>query len=1836
MKKMLLIAAMAAGCFLPLGVFAQLANWTVPKAGTKFPVNSSGQINGLCRIVQLKFHPTNVNKFYAVTSQGGLFTSQDQGTNWLVAAGTETLTDNCASICVDYTNDQHLLLGTGDPSYYYNGSGIKVSNDGGASFSSTGLTNCLVTHILQHPLSSNVFVAATNKGIYQSTDGGNTWAAKTSTTIPFCDLKSKAAANSRVLYAATKDAPSKFFRSTDFGNTWTQITGFATATTFNHSGGRIGVTPADTNVVYFEPINGGGMIYKSDNSGLSFRLKKGEGSPYLTLYANSSTSSGQGDYNNCIVVDRTNPAKLWLQAHNTWFSADSGATWTQLTSWWATVHTDMHELLIPSFDNNRLYSCNDGGVWLSTDGGNTWTTKSNGLYAYEIGSNTGIGSPTRGDFVSIGTQDNGRVYGDSTGWFTIGGGDDYAKRQMDYNDFVYYNGTSRQRIPNNSSSTYNLPTANWNVFSFNRRNKNLGFMGENGVYCTKNLASTSPAWTAIGTFTTAVTALHSCIADTNRLYVLVSNGVYVSTNALSPSPTFSFSSLPTSFSTRGSIVAIANNPNAVYVAADNKVYYSSNAGASWTNITYNLPNATHRRILAEEYGGTQELVFLATNNAVYYKKAGQTSWTNYSTNLPVRRSPSEFSMFDDGTRNSKIWYASYGRAIFESKFDNIRAASAEIVMNSDSTITCSSPSVTFSESSVGMVGAMSYTWTLPGASPATGSLSAISTTYSVSGTYSITLQAKDATNTIFTKTITKYIQVIPCAPDTVPGNAAFIDGSLNYLATPNFSITNANSLTLSAWIKVDTAQASFAGIIFTSSSPATGLDFYSGTKIGYHFNSSPSTYNYSGGPTVPLKKWTHIALVITPSNATIYMNGVPYVNNVANPSINITSGFLIGNDRNNTARTMKGQIDEVCIYSRALSQNEIREQMHLTKNHNSIDPALLAYYQFNEVGNVAYNRSGSLNATYQMNDAHVISTAPVGSGNSERMTITTTGVKNFAAEGLNLNFPSTPLPNGEICVTRLNIPPDSVPLNNTFANTAQKYWIINNYGSNSTFSYVASATMTGFGSISAAQATAPWKFKLHQRETGGYLASGWSKIDSASAATAGVAGVLTFTGTGVTSFNKQFTITRSACFSATSPALSVSNSSLCSGSSVTLSVSSGTLNDATSWGWYKGSCGGTSVGNGLSLVVSPTTTTTYYARGEGGCAAAGICSSITVTVNTIPASPSTLSGSSPICAGSVNVYSVAAVSGATSYSWTVPGGWSGTSITNTISLTSGSVSGNVTVRAVNSCGSSAASTKSVTVNTIPASPSTLSGNSPLCAGSVNVYSVAAVSGATSYSWTVPGGWSGTSTTNSISVTSGSVSGNISVVAANSCGSSAASTKSVTVNTIPASPSTLSGNSPVCAGSVNVYSVAAVAGATSYSWTVPGGWSGTSTTNSISLTSGSVSGNISVVAANSCGSSAATTKSVTVNTIPANPAVISGNSTVCAGWVNSYSITAVAGATSYSWTFPGGWSGASTTNSISLASGSVGGNITVVATNSCGSSAASTKSVTVSAIPVSPAAISGSSVVCAGSSYSYTASAVLGATSYSWSVPGGWSGVSSTNTIVVTSGSTGGSIQVWALNICGISAAFSKSVTVRAAIVNTQTVSLCAGQTLTIGSTVHNSSGFYTDTIASAGGCDSIVKTQLTIKAPINVATTLNGATLSANQNNAAYQWIDCQTMTQVSGAVSQTFTPSTNGSYAVSVTFNNCQDTSACQLVNSVGIAVNQSGESFDVLPNPTSGLLTVITPFSSGTLHILTVLGQEVMSLQVQSRTSMLDISNLAAGIYYVKVSASGKQFIRKIVKQD
>lgn len=122
---------------------------------------------------------------------------------------------------------------------------------------------------------------------------------------------------------------------------------------------------------------------------------------------------------------------------------------------------------------------------------------------------------------------------------------------------------------------------------------------------------------------------------------------------------------------------------------------------------------------------------------------------------------------------------------------------------------------------------------------------------------------------------------------------------------------------------------------------------------------------------------------------------------------------------------------------------------------------------------------------------------------------------------------------------------------------------------------------------------------------------------------------------------------------------------------------------------------------------------------------------------------------------------------------------------------------------------------------------------------------------------------------------------------------------------PLQPGPISGINSVCVNNSNTYSIISVPDATNYTWILPSGWTGTSTTTSINATVGSNNGSISVRANNSCGNSTWQSLPVTVDSIPPKAGEITGNIFVSTSHLENYSIKPVNRSTGYTWSISGG-------------------------------------------------------------------------------------------------------------------------------------------------------------------------------------------------------------------------------------------------------------------------------------------------------------------------------------------
>lgn len=502
-----------------------------------------------------------------------------------------------------------------------------------------------------------------------------------------------------------------------------------------------------------------------------------------------------------------------------------------------------------------------------------------------------------------------------------------------------------------------------------------------------------------------------------------------------------------------------------------------------------------------------------------------------------------------------------------------------------------------------------------------------------------------------------------------------------------------------------------------------------------------------------------------------------------------------------------------------------------------------------------------------------------------------------------------------------------------------------------------------------------------------------------------------------------------ACTQSTAPVSASASPSTTCGGATTLSVGGGSLGTGASWRWYAGGCGGTYVGTGSSISVSPGSTTTYYVRAEGNCNTTA-CKSVTVTVNTPSTAPSSASASpNPVCGGGSTVLSVSGGSLGTGASWKwYSGSCGGTYVGSGSSI---SVSPSTTtayfVRAEGSCNTTACASVTVVAGALSTAPTSITATpNPTCGGSTTLTRNGGSLGIGAswkwYSGSCGGNFIGTG--NSITVSPSSTT-TYYVLAQGTCNTTGCASVSVTVNSPPtiwASPSTQS----ICSGGTTNIVFGSSMGGTSYSWTVAqSGVSGASNSSGGAITQTlSTTGNTTGTAvytvtptASGCTGSPITV-TVVVNPVPnatANPST----QNICSGGVTSIGLSSNVSTTSFNWTVAqNGVSGAASGSGSNISQtlvttgttpGTVVYTITPSTVNCTGNPI--TAIVTVNPLPVATATPA-IQTICSGDATSIALSSNIPGTTFSWTANQvGTSGASSGNgSTIAQTVSTTGTIQ----------------------------------------------------------------------------------------------------------------------------------------------------------------------------------------------------------------------------------
>ena len=166
-------------------------------------------------------------------------------------------------------------------------------------------------------------------------------------------------------------------------------------------------------------------------------------------------------------------------------------------------------------------------------------------------------------------------------------------------------------------------------------------------------------------------------------------------------------------------------------------------------------------------------------------------------------------------------------------------------------------------------------------------------------------------------------------PGFANGNLAYnFSGSASQVTMPAFGQFN-STMTIIAWINPNGSQVDYAGLVFTrgGGGGTCGLDFTQNQNLGYHWNDAGNTYNWRSGLVPTPGQWNFVALVVEPSQATEYLDtfdgsGLNSAVNTVNHGTANWTGVVFGADPTG-GRSFKGSMDEVAVFSYALSADQI-------------------------------------------------------------------------------------------------------------------------------------------------------------------------------------------------------------------------------------------------------------------------------------------------------------------------------------------------------------------------------------------------------------------------------------------------------------------------------------------------------------------------------------------------------------------------------------------------------------------------------------------------------------------------------------------------------------------------------------------------------------------------------------------------------------------------------------------------------------------------------------------------------------------------------------------------
>jgi photosystem II stability/assembly factor-like uncharacterized protein len=653
------------------------------------------------RVSDFAVNPQNHSEYYVATASGGVWKTTNRGVTYTPIFDRQgSYSIGCVSL--DPNNPSTVWVGSGENNNQRSvgyGDGVYKSEDAGKTWKNMGLKNSEhISEIIVDPTDPNtIYVGAYGpvwseggeRGVYKSTDGGNTWmCVKSVSAYTGCNDLVMDPRNPKVLYAAFHQRMRKVFtyigggpesaiyKTTDGGATWKKLEGGLPGGDIGRMG--LAISPVNPDVLYtvVEAKADNGGIYRSTDKGASWEKRSGV-----------FTS---GNYYQEITCDPKDVNRIFITDTYYKVSSDGGKTVTNLGE--INKHIDNHCIWIDPNDPNHILVGCDGGIYESWDFAKSYHFKENLPVTQFYKVSTDNAYPFYG--VHGGTQDNLSLGGPSRStsingivnadWYVTSLGDgfetqvdqsnpDIVYAQSQYGGLVRYDRKSGEYLPIKPIEAEGEEALRWNwdaPLLISQFSNTRLYFGANKVFRTDNRGD---SWTVMSPDLTRkidrnrievmgkvwsvdaiakngstdiygqTTSIAESKFDQNILWVGTDDGLIHLTTDGGKNWT-KFDNLPgvPAQSYVHQIIASLHDKNTAYVCfnhhryGDFKPYVlkTTDAGKTWKPIQSNLPERGSVYSVAEDHLDAN-LLFVGTEFGLFFSPNGGQSWQQLKNGLPT-------------------------------------------------------------------------------------------------------------------------------------------------------------------------------------------------------------------------------------------------------------------------------------------------------------------------------------------------------------------------------------------------------------------------------------------------------------------------------------------------------------------------------------------------------------------------------------------------------------------------------------------------------------------------------------------------------------------------------------------------------------------------------------------------------------------------------------------------------------------------------------------------------------------------------------------------------------------------------------------------------------------------------------------------------------------------------------------------------------------------------------------------------------------------------------------------------------------------------------------------